>query len=113
MALREVKLPLYEGLFYNYTTSLEQDTFYLEFQYVKRIKDWLFTLKSANRTTLVRGQRLTPNTLLFADYQLPGLSGFFLLIPKSGEDPVKFEDRRERLSEYFNFYYYYDNGEPE
>ena len=111
MAILETQLPLYSEPYYSYTVNLEDDTFYLEFLYVKRFDDWLITLKAADRTTLVRGERLTPNTPLFNDYQLPGLSGFFWLTPKSGEDPSKFDDRKRRLPEYFNFFYYYSNGE--
>lgn len=111
MALIETKLPLFTDSYYSYSVSLEENTFYLEFLYIERIQDWLFSITDAERTSLVSGQRLTPETPLFGDYQLPNLSGFFWLTPKSGEDPSNFVDRRRRLSEYFDFYYYFDDGE--
>jgi len=111
MALIQTRLPLFSDAFYSFTTSLEEDTYTISILYVKRINDWVISIKDAARNTLVEGQRFTPDTPLFADCQLPGLSGFFWLTTKSGEDPSKFEDRRRNLPEYFNFYYIYEDGE--
>ena len=111
MALIQTKLPLFDDPFYSYSTSLEQNTFYLEFLYLQRIDDWVISVTDAERNKLVTGQRLTPNKPLFLDYRLPNLTGYFFLTPKSSEDPSVYDDRKRRLKDYFNFYYYYDDGD--
>ena len=111
MAIIQKTLPLFNKSFYGYSTSLEGNTFYLTFEYKKRINHWLFSLSDAEQNVLVSGQKLTPDTPLFYDYRLPNLTGYFLFTPIKDQDPETLRDRIRNPSQFFRLYYFYDNGE--
>lgn len=111
MATKFLKLPIYNDVSYSYSINLEGNKYQLKFLFLERTNTWLITLKDSEQTTLVSGQRLTPNTLLFGDYKLEGLTGVFYFTTSSGKDPETVEQNIRRPRDFFDFYYIYEDGE--
>ena len=111
MAIKYLRLPLYNDTFYSYSVNLEGNKFQIKLLFLERPSTWIITLKDSEQRTLVSGQRLTPDTPLFGDYRLENLSGFFLFTPPSGNDPEDVEQNIQRPKDFFNLYYVYDDGE--
>lgn len=108
MALKTLRLPLFNDTYYSYSVPLEGNKFTLEFLFLERINSWLISLLDASGNYLVRNQRLTPKALIFADYQLPNLSGGFYFTPIGGDDGVKDIEAPQNT---YKLYYIYDDGE--
>lgn len=111
MAIKQSKLPIFNGTYYSYSVSLEGNRYVLEFLFLDRLSQWMLTLKTSDGTTLVRNQRLTPETPLFIDYRLPDLTGFFYFKPVS--KPV-YQDELNNLPQpkgFYELYYIYNDGE--
>jgi hypothetical protein len=108
MAIKILKLPIYNETYYSYSVALEGETFTLEFLFLQtRSNSWFVTLKNSSQEILVTGQRLTPNTVLFQGYQLEGLSGFFYFESKD----LRNEDFRVGTpKDFYTLYYIYDTG---
>lgn len=111
MAIKTLKLPLFDDTYYSYSINLEGNKYILEFLFLERPNTWFLTLKDSTQNTLVRNQRLTPNTPLFFDYKIPELTGHFYFTTKSGEDPEYITGSIKALSKLFVLYYLYDDGE--
>jgi len=109
MALKYLKLPLFDETFYSYSTTLEGNKYQLKFLFLERTDTWVFTLKDSRKNTLVSGQRLTPNSLLFSDYRLDNLSGGFFFTPITDVDPQGIEGNIEKPSEFYEFFYIYND----
>jgi len=106
MAIKIVKLPVYNETYYSYSVALEGNTFVLEFLFLQsRSNSWFVTLKNSSQETLLSGQRLTPNTVLFQGYQLEGLSGFFYFESKDLENE---EFRVGTPRDFYTLYYIYN-----
>jgi len=111
MLFKKIRLPLFNEIFYSYSTALDGNTFTLEFLFVERLESWIFTLRDSDQTALVSGARLTPNTTLFQDYQLEGIAGAFYFTPKTD---LNIEDALEQIRnprDFFTLYYVYESGE--
>jgi hypothetical protein len=106
MSVKIIKLPLYNDTAYSYSIALEGNTFVLDFLFLRsRLNSWIITIKNSNQETLVTGQRLTPNTVLFQGYRLEGLSGFFYF--ESGD--LSDDDFKVSTPEnFYKLYYIYD-----
>lgn len=109
MALKFLRLPLYNDTYYSYSVPLEGNSYVLKFLFIERLQDWVLTLSDSDGNVLVRNQRLTSQTVLFADYKLPNLSGGFYLEPLSTTSYV--EGQKEKLKDFYRLYYIYDEGE--
>jgi len=109
MALKYLKLPLFDDTYYSYSITLEDNKYQLKFLFLERTNTWIFTLKDSRKNTLVSGQRLTPNALLFADYQFENLSGGFFFTPASAVDPEEVANNIVRPSEFYELFYIYND----
>lgn len=111
MAVKILKLPLFNDTYYSYPISLEGNTYVLDFLFLERINDWTLSLKDSEQNPLVLGQRMTPDTELFFSYQVEGLSGYFLFTPISVIKPSEVSDNIQRPKDFYNLFYIYDDGE--
>ena len=112
MAIRQIRLPLFNDPHYSYSVNLEGNTYILEFLFLERLQDWVLTLKDSEQNVLVRNQRLTQDTLLFRDYRLPNLSGGFYFTQTSKQITAdQAYENIENPKGFFNLYYIYDDGE--
>jgi hypothetical protein len=111
MALQQVDLPIFNDTFYSYSVSLEGNRYTLTFLFLERLGQWVLTLQDSEGSVLVRNERLTPETLLFFDYKLPGLSGGFYFQPNT---QTAFQDEDNiitRPKEFYKLFYVFDDGE--
>lgn len=111
MAGRYISLPLYNDTYYKYSVVLEDNTYILGFLYLERINQWIYYLKDSEGNSLVSGERLTPNTQLLLSYANPNLTGFLLFTPKSNVDPEVVKDNIRQISDFYDLFYIYDDGE--
>lgn len=112
MALRQIKLPLYNNTFYSYSIPLQGNKYTLEFLFLERLNTWLLSLLDSEGNYLVRNQRLTPNLLLFNDYKISEeLTGGFLFTPLSREDPEKIKNDISQPKGVYQLLYIFDDGE--
>lgn len=82
-----VKMPLYSDDFYNYTISLQNQKYNISFLWNERDSAWRMSIKHEDLTPIVVGYKLVSSYPMMADYALEddGLTGYFLLLPKSVE----------------------------
>lgn len=111
MALRDFKLPLFNDTYYSYNVSLEGNSYTLEFLFLERMSSWLLSLLDSEGNYLVRNQRLTPNTLLFAEYRIQNLTGGFYFTPKSNQDSANASANIRFPADSYNLFYLFDDGE--
>lgn len=105
------KLPLFDDTFYSYTVPLEGSTYKLQLLYLERLSHWIISIKDSEGVDLVVGQRLTPNTRLFFGYGLGDLTGYFVFTPKADVDPQEIKDSIRQISDFYDLFYVYDDGE--
>lgn len=111
MAAKYVEVPLYPDTFYTYSMSLEGTTYVLEFLYVEKLGLYLMSIFTSNREPLVRGVGVVPEYPIMGQYSVPGLSGFFLLINKAEEENEPYKRYPDKISEYYDMVYVYDDGQ--
>jgi hypothetical protein len=111
MILKTTKLPLYNNTFYSYSTVLEGNTLTLDFLFLSRLNSWIITLKDSDQNVMLSGERLSPNTALFGDYKLSGLTGSFYFIPNADVNPEDMEDKVKNPKDFYSLYYVYQSGE--
>lgn len=107
MADYKVDLPLYSDPFYSYTISLEDNTYSMEFVLNERAGMWYMSMFTEDGEPIVRGIALVPNYPLLADYVIPELTGFFLLLPIPSITTEKYKEEPEYLSQYYTLRYLY------
>lgn len=97
------KLPLYDDLDYEYSVSLEGNSYTLRLQYSTRTQTWSYSLSTEDGDSLILGEALLPNTITY--YQRnKSLSGFFWLEPIAldiNQTPIN----PSLLYKYYNLYY--------
>lgn len=111
MAIRQLRLPIFNDTYYSYSVSLEGNKYSLEFLFLERVKGWVVTLKNSNGETLVRNQKLTPETPLFIDYKLPDLSGAFYFKPVSQSVYKSETNNLIKPKGFYELFYVFDDGE--
>lgn len=102
-----VPLPLYSDSFYSYLSSLENQTYKIQILWNERANIWVLNLYLEDGTVLLLGERITPNYPLISEYNIDGLTGYFILVPKDEVDDEKYLTNARQLGQYYDFYYTY------
>jgi hypothetical protein len=105
MAEKYVSLVLSDEAFYEYSVSLEGNSYILQFVFNERAKLYFMNLLTAERVPIVLGEALVPSYPIFIDYAITDLTGYFWLQEKAtiaGEPYKKFPDK---INEYYNLFY--------
>lgn len=91
--------------------ALEGNTYILEFLFLERVKHWIFYLKDSENNPILLGERLTPNTPIGFQYLDAPLTGYFYFTPKSEVDPEVLRDDIRQITDFYNLFYIFDDGE--
>lgn len=111
MAIQQLKLPIFNDVYYSYSISLEGNRYVITFLYLERLEQWLVTLKTSDGIVLVKNQRLTPDAPLFFDYRLPNLTGFFYFKAVSQFVSDNGSANLTQPKGFYELFYIYDDGE--
>lgn len=108
MALNYVSLPLYPDSFYNYSVTLEGNSYIPEFTYSERMGLYTFSLYDAERNPLITGEALVPSYPMFREYALPDLSGWFWMEEISTIISEPYKTYPDKIDQYYLFYYVWE-----
>lgn len=100
-----VVIPLFDAPFYDQSVTLESQSYILEFQYIERTELYTLTIYSSDRTLILAGVAVTPSYPIIRDYAIPGLTGYFMLVPKAVENNEAYKSFPDKINEYYDFYY--------
>lgn len=107
MANIYVDLLLDDSPLYDYSFSLEGNSYIVEMQFNERTQLYHMSLYDADKNPLVLGVGLVPGFPIMADYALPNLTGFFLLIQKGELQSEPYKKFPDKLSQYYNLVFTY------
>lgn len=110
MTIQYVSLPLYSDSDYQYSVSLEGNSYILRIYYTTRCKQWFFDLLRDDNTPVILGEALVPLYAIALDYALYPLTGFLFLEP-IGTSLDKYRSDPENLNKWFRLFYIYDSEE--
>ena len=92
---------------YEYSVSLEGNSYIIEIVYNERSQMYFMSLYDADRNPIVLGAGLVPGYPIMYDYALPNLTGFFLLIQKGTLQSEPYKTFPDKLNQYYSFVYTY------
>jgi hypothetical protein len=110
VALKYVDLLFSDTPVSRQTVALQGDYFTLVITYNETMKLYTMTVYDSNQQPLVAGVGLVPNYPIIGDYQIKGLTGAFVLLPKTDQDKEFYKLYPEKISEYYTFHYIYDDS---
>lgn len=93
--------------FYEYSVSLEGNSYIIEIVYNERTQLNYLSLYDSDRNPIVLGTGLVPGYPIMVDYALPLLTGFFLLIQKGELQSEPYKTFPDKLNQYYSFVYTY------
>jgi hypothetical protein len=102
-----VDLLLDDSPIYEYSVSLEGNSYIIEMIYNERSSLYFMSLYDADRNPIVLSAALVPGYPIMFDYALPNLTGFFLLIQKGELASEPYKDFPDKLKQYYDFVYTY------
>lgn len=104
-----INLPLFDDVYYTYSIALENNKFIVSFLWNERDKAWRMSIRREDQRPVVLGYKIVSSYPMMADYALEddGLSGYFVLFPKSYEN-YTLNDSPEAMSQYYNLLYMYE-----
>lgn len=108
MAERYVSLVLSEEPFYEYSVSLEGNSYILQFVYNERAQLYFLSLLTAEREPVVLGEALVPSYPIFIDYALPALTGYFYLQQKATIVSEPYKTYPDKINEYYDLFYMFE-----
>ena len=108
MAENYVSLVLSEDVFYEYSVSLEGNSYILQFVYNERASLYFLSLFTAERVPVVLGEALVPSYPIFIDYALPDLTGYFYLQEKASITGEPYKEFPDRINEYYDLFYMFE-----
>ena len=92
---------------YEYSVSLEGNSYIIEIVYNERSQLYFMSLYDADRNPIVLGAGLVPGYPIMYDYALPNLTGFFLLIQKGTLQAEPYKTFPDKLNQYYSLVYTY------
>ena len=92
---------------YEYSVSLEGNSYIIEIVYNERSQLYFMSLYDADRNPIVRSAALIPGYPIMFDYALPNLTGFFLLIQKGTLESEPYKEFPDKLKQYYDLVYTY------
>jgi hypothetical protein len=107
MANIYVDLLLDDSPLYDYSVSLEGNSYIVEMQFNERTQLYHMSLYDADRNPVVLGAGLVPGYPIMYDYALPNLTGFFLLIQKGTLQAEPYKTFPDKLDQYYSLVYTY------
>ena len=107
MANIYVDLLLDDSPIYEYSVSLEGNSYIIEMIYNERSSLYFISLYDSDRNPIVLGTALVPGYPMMIDYALPNLTGFFYLIQKGTLEAEPYKVYPDKLSQYYSFVYTY------
>lgn len=107
MANNYVSLPLSDEPFYEYSVSLEGNSYILQFVYNERAQLYFLNLYTAERVAVVLGEAFVPTYPMFTDYALPNLTGYFCLQENASITGEPYKEFPDKINEYYSFFYMY------
>ena len=108
-----VELPLFSDPYYEYTMSLQDQSFIFTFRWMERTRDWYLDIRLDDLTPVVLNYKLVTYYPMMVDYVLSsyGLTGYFLLSDSGTFETSKLSDSVESLSNYYRLFYVYEEEE--
>lgn len=105
MANIYVDLLLDDSPIYEYSVSLEGNSYIIEMIFNERSQLYFMSLYDADRNPIVLSAALVPGYPIMLDYALPNLTGFFLLIQKGTLQSEPYKEFPDKLSQYYSLVY--------
>jgi len=105
MADLYVDLLLDDSPIYEYSVSLEGNSYIIEMIYNERSQLYFMSLYDADRNPIVLSAALVPGYPIMFDYALPNLTGFFLLIQKGTLESEPYKEFPDKLKQYYSLVY--------
>jgi hypothetical protein len=105
MANIYVDLLLDDSPIYEFSASLEGNSYIIEMIYNERSSLYFMSLYDADRNPVVLSAALVPGYPIMFDYALPNLTGFFLLIQKGTLESEPYKEFPDKLSQYYSLVY--------
>jgi hypothetical protein len=105
MANIYVDLLLDDSPIYEYSVSLEGNSYIIEMIYNERSQLYFMSLYDADRNPIVLSAALVPGYPIMLDYALPNLTGFFLLIQKGELTAQPYKEFPDKLNQYYSLVY--------
>lgn len=102
-----VNIPLFSDPFYDYSISLEGNSYIVQFVYNERSKLYYLNLLDADNNPIVMSCAVIPLFPIMKDYAILNLSGFFWMEPKSDLNLDIYEEYPDKINEFYNMYYVY------
>lgn len=100
-----VSIKLFDSPFYEQSVTLEDQSYILQFQYVERLQLYLLSIFTPDRVPVLRGLGLTPNYPMIQDYAIPGLTGYFIMLPVASENNEAYKLYPDKINEYYELHY--------
>ena len=100
-----VDLLLDDSPIYEYSVSLEGNSYVIEMIYNERSSLYFMSLYDADRNPIVLSAALVPGYPIMFDYALPSLTGFFLLIQKGELASEPYKEFPDKLKQYYSLVY--------
>ena len=107
MANIYVDLLLDDSPIYEYSVSLEGNSYIVEMIFNERSQLYFMSLYDADRDPIVLSAALVPGYPIMFDYALPNLTGFFLLIQKGTLESEPYKEFPDKLKQYYDLVYTY------
>ena len=105
MANIYVDLLLDDSPIYEFSASLEGNSYIIEMIYNERSSLYFMSLYDADRNPIVLSAALVPGYPIMFDYALPNLTGFFLLIQKGTLESEPYKEFPDKLKQYYSLVY--------
>jgi hypothetical protein len=105
MANIYVDLLLDDSPIYEFSASLEGNSYIVEMIFNERSQLYFMSLYDADRNPIVLSTALVPGYPIMFDYALPNLTGFFLLIQKGTLESEPYKEFPDKLSQYYSLVY--------
>ena len=106
MADLYVDLLLDDSPIYEYSVSLEGNSYIVKMIFNERSSLYFMSLYDADRNPIVLGAALVPGYPIMFDYAL-NLTGFFLLIQKGTLESEPYKEFPDKLKQYYDLVYTY------
>ena len=109
MAVKHVVIPLYSDKDYQYSISLQGQSFQLRFTYNETMKLYTMQIIDVDGNKLLSGVGVVPNYPIAVDYVIPNLTGAFYLAPVSDVNFEAYKLYPEDIHKYYEMTYLYDD----
>jgi len=109
MAIKLVKIPLFDSPYYSYTTPLLDTTYEWTFSYNSRMEKWVLRLAYVGGNPIVSGLVLSPDYPHLLDYTID-FPGALMLLP-IGKKMNETISNPYDIHKYYELFVVYDNGE--